>query len=127
MKSASLYVFIALGALLISRTSAAPTSGPPSLSKELIKFLVSSNELAEAERSNSQIIGNQVDALIQMAYDGAQAFFDGVNEALAEEQNHGDSGRRNHGGSTDASYLKAHVNNVIGTLLRFASDFAEGK
>ena len=88
MKSASLYIFIALGALLISRTSAAPISAAGL--KELIKFLVSSNELAEAERSNSQTIGNQVDALIQMAYDGAQVFFDGVNEALAEEKKDGD-------------------------------------
>ena len=120
MKSASLYVFIALGALLISHASAVPISGLPTLSKELIKLLVSSNERAEAERLDSQTIGNQVDALIQMAYDGAQAFFDGVNEALAEEQNYG--GRGNRGGSMDASNLKAHVNNFFGTAFKVASD-----
>lgn len=94
MKFASLYIFIALGALLISHTSAASISG---LKLPWRKTLVSSNELAEAERSNSQTIENQVDALIQMAYDGAQAFFDGVNEALAEEQKDGDDKQRNPG------------------------------
>ena len=105
MKSASLYIFIALGALLISCTSAAPISG--STLQPGRQPLVSSNELAEAERSNSQTIENQVDALVQMAYDGAQAFFDGVNEALAEEKKHGSGGQRNRGGNKEASNLKA--------------------
>ena len=103
MKSASLYIFIALGgALLISCTSAASISG--STLQQGRQTLVSSNELAEAQRSNSQIIENQVDALVQVAYNGAQAFFDGVNEALAEEKKRGSSGQSN----MDASNLKAH-------------------
>ena len=120
MKSASLYVFIALGALLISHASAAPTSGLPALGKELIKLLVSSNEQAEAETSDS--VGNQVDALIQMASDGVQAFVDGVNEALAEEQQYGGYGGRWKGGYIDASNVRAHINNFLGTTLKLASD-----
>ena len=105
MKSASLYVFIALGALLISHTTAAPISD---LDKELVKLLVSSNEQAEAETSNS--IKSQVDALIQMAFEGMQAFFEGVNEALAEEQQYGDGGY--------SGYIRrAHINSIVGTAL----------
>lgn len=106
MKSTSLYLFIALGALLISHTSAAPTSGLVKLGKELLKFLLSSNEQAEVETSDSD--GNQVDALIQV-------LFDGMNELLAiEEQYNGRSqgngrrGRRNgshgHGYGSRGSY-----------------------
>jgi hypothetical protein len=122
MKSASLYVFIALGALLISHTSAAPTSGLSMLGKDLIKLLVSSNEQAEAEKSGSQTIGNQVDALIQMAYNGAQAFFDGVNEALAEEQQYGGGYSGGYVDAASLANLKAHVNNFLGTTFKLASD-----
>jgi hypothetical protein len=102
MKSASLCVFtIALGALLISHTSAAPTSGFPTLGKGLIKLLVSSNVLAEAETSDS--VGNQVNTLIRMAFGGIQTFFDNVNEALAEEQQYSD--------------VKVHINNIGGAML----------
>lgn len=110
MKSASLYVFIALGALLISRTSAAPTSGLPAQSKELIKLIVSSNEQAKAETADS--VGHQV---IQTAFDGIQVFLDSVNEALAEQQQYSD--------------LKVHINNIGGTILgvipALASDLLE--
>ena len=99
MKSASLYVFIALGALLISHTSAAPISALAQLGKEFIKFLVSStNEQAEAEAAReaareaeiekSDLIGKQVDALIQVA-------FDGMNEVLAAAQEYLDNRQGN--------------------------------
>ena len=94
MKSASLYVFIALGALLISHTSAAPIYELAKLGKDFIKFLVSStNEQAEAEAEaareaareaefeKADLIGKQVDALIQVA-------FDGMNEVLAIAQDY---------------------------------------
>jgi hypothetical protein len=84
MKSTSLYVFIALGALLISHTSAAPIADLAKLGKEFIKFLVSSNKQAEAETSDSQTFGDQVDALIQVAYDG-------MNEVLAAAQQYADN------------------------------------
>lgn len=79
MKSTSLYVFLALGALFISHTSAAPISELASLGKEFIKFLVSSNEQAEVEAETSDSVENQVDALIQVA-------FDGMNDALEVAQ-----------------------------------------
>ena len=127
MKS-SLYVFIALGALLISHTSAAPTSGLPALGKELIKLLVSSNEQAEAETSSS--VGNQVDALIQMTSDGVQAFIDGMNEALAEEQrSHGEGGHGGRGYSdsfetSDAlAYITGFTWNMIKLLPKLGSGF----
>ena len=105
MKSASLYVFIALGALLISHSSAAPIYDLAKLGKEFIKFLVSStNELAEAEAEaeaeaareaareaefeKADLIGKQVDALIQVA-------FDGMNEVLAIAQDYLDKRRGN--------------------------------
>ena len=101
MKSASLYVFIALGALLVSHASAAPISALAQLGKEFIKFLVSStNEQAEAEaareaareaeieKSNLSMIGKQVDALIQVA-------FDGMNEVLAAAQEYLDNQQGN--------------------------------
>ena len=53
------HVFVVLGALIIGHTTAAPISD---LGKELIKRLVSSNEQAEVETSDS--IKNQVHALI---------------------------------------------------------------
>ena len=109
MKSASLYVFIALGALLISHSSAAPMAYDlAKLGKEFIKILVSStNEQAiaeaaeaeaeaeaaeaeaeaareaahEAEFEKADLIGKQVDALIQVA-------FDGMNEVLAIAQDY---------------------------------------
>ena len=105
MKSTSLYVFIALGALIIGHTAAAPISD---LGKELIKLLVSSNEQAEAETSDS--IKSQVHALIQMAFEGMQEFFDSVNEALAEEQQYG-------GGGYGDYISRAHINSILGTAL----------
>ena len=101
MKFASLYVFIALGALLVSHASAAPTSGLPAINKELIKLLVSSNVLAKAEISDSR--GSHVNTLIQMAFGGIQTFLDNINEALAEEQQYSD--------------VKAHINNIGGAIL----------
>lgn len=87
MKSVSLYVFIALGALLISCSSAAPTYDLAALGKELLKRLVSSTEQAEAETSvSAQAVESQEDVLIQKAVAGIQSFLDGVNEVLAEQQ-----------------------------------------
>ena len=106
MKSTSLYVFIALSALIIGHTTAAPISN---LGKELIKLLVSSNEQAEAETSDS--IKNQVGALIQMAFDGMQAFFDGVNEALAEEQQY------SNGGYTSNAQINSMLSTIVSSLL----------
>ena len=101
MKFTSLYVFIALGALLISHTSAAPTPVLPAFNKELIKLLMSSNVLATAETADSH--GSHVNTLIQMAFGGIQTFFDNIYEALAEEQQYSD--------------VKAHINNIGGAVL----------
>ena len=106
MKSASLYVFIALGALIIGHTAAAPISD---LGKELTKLLMSLNEQAEAETSDS--IKSQEGAIIQMAFDSMQAFSDGVNEALAEEQQYDDGG---YGGDIS----RAHINSIVSTIVK---------
>ena len=101
MKFTSLYVFIALGALIISHTFAAPgTSVLPVFNKEL-KLLMSSNVLSKAETADSR--GSYVNTLIQMAFGGIQTYFDNINEALAEEQQYSD--------------VKAHINNIGGVLL----------
>lgn len=107
MKSASLYVFIALGALLISHSSAAPMAYDlAKLGREFLNiFLSSTNEQAiaeaaeaeaeaaeaeaeaareaarEAEFEKADLIGKQVDALIQVA-------FDDMNEVLAIAQDY---------------------------------------
>ena len=129
MRFASLYVFTALGAvLIISHTSAAPTSDLSALSKELAKRLVSSTEQAEAETSQTE-----ADALTQMALAGIQLFFDGVNEVLAEEQQYGEGGYSDHGhGSSDsfetsedlAAYINGFTWNMAKLLPQFASGFA---
>ena len=108
MKSASLYVFIALGALLISHTSAAPIYELAKLGKDFIKFLVSStNEQAEAEAEaareaefeKADLIGKQVDALIQVA-------FDGMNEVLAIAQDYLDKRQVRNRDMFDDSFRK---------------------
>ena len=121
MKSTSLYVFIALGALLISQSSAAPTSVLEKLKKwekklerKLEKKFLGNETIAEAEvKISAGSAGNQVDALLQMTFDGIQSFFDGMNEALAEEQHNKDGGhgvrRRGHSESYDASEALASI------------------
>ena len=128
MRFASLYVFIALGAVhIISHTSAAPTSGLPASNKELAKHSVSSNKQADHEAETSE---TQADALTQMALAGIQLFFDGVNEVLAEEQQYGEGGYSDHGRdsfetSEDlAAYINGFTWNMAKLLPRFASGFA---
>ena len=131
MRFASLYVFIALGAVLvISHTSAAPTSDLPASSKELAKHLVSSNKQADHEAETSE---TQADALTQMTLAGIQLFFDGMNEIIAEEQQYGEGGYSDHGrGSSDsfetsedlAAYINGFTWNMAKLLPRFASGFA---
>lgn len=118
MKSVSLYVFIALGALLISCSSAAPTYDLAALGKELLKRLVSSTEQAEAETSvSAQAVESQEDVLIQKAVAGIQSFLDGVNEVLAEQQQddgyYGDDGYAD-GYQNEESNANAQF---IGTIL----------
>ena len=106
MKSTSLYVFIALGALLISQSSAAPTSIFEKLrkwEKKVEDKLFGKKPITEAKvKTPAGSAGNQVDAFLQMTFDGIQSFFDGMNEALAEEQHNKDGGhgvrRRGHSG-----------------------------
>ena len=128
MRFASLYVFIALGAVhIISHTSAAPTSGLPASNKELAKHSVSSNKQADHEAETSE---TQADALTQMALAGIQLFFDGVNEVLAEEQQYDEGGYSDHGRdsfetSEDlAAYINGFTWNMAKLLPRFASGFA---
>ena len=45
-----------------------------------------------------------------MAFEGMKVFFDGVNEALAEEQQYGDGG---YGGYIS----RVHINSILGTTL----------
>ena len=104
-----MYVFIiALSALLVSHSSAAPTSTLPTVGKELIKHFVSSRfniiEQAEAE-TRGRSIGNQVhlNALIQMGFGGVGMFFDSINEATVEDQQY--------------SAVKAHMNSIGGAPL----------
>ena len=99
MKSASIYLFIALGALLVSHTTAAPTSGLVKLGKELIKFLLSSNEQAEVETSDSD--ENQVDALIQV-------LFDRMNELLAVEEKYNGRGYGGQGNGRPGRGYSSH-------------------
>ena len=117
MKSVSLYVFIALGALLISCSSAAPTYDLAALGKELLKRLVSSTEQAEAETSvSAQAVESQEDVLIQKAVAGIQSFLEGVNEVLAEQQQddgYGDDGYAD-GYQNEESNANAQF---IGTIL----------
>ena len=79
MKSASIYVFIALGAILISYTSAAPVPQDDSLTvlgRQLMSLLSSSMTNAEAEIETSDSDSDQeinVDALIQAFIEGMTA------------------------------------------------------
>ena len=125
MKSTSFYVFIALGALLISHSSAAPISGfktvgdnlkklEKKVEKKLEKIFLGNKPITEAEvKTSAGSVENQVDALLQMTFDGIQSFFDGMNEALAEEQQNRDGGhgvrRRGHSESYDASEALASI------------------
>lgn len=138
MRSTSLYVFIALGALLISCTSAAPIpglaksdkptqgliakSGMPiqdltEWGKQLVKSFLKKFEnmtMAEAEvKTSTDSVGNEVDALIQVTFDVIQSFFNGMNEALVEEQRNMDGGRgdrhRGYSESYDASEVLASI------------------
>ena len=122
MKFTSLYVFIALGALLIGHTSAAPI---PGLAEKLITTFLgqSKNSTAEAEAAISDSDGNQVDALIQVAFDGIQAFFDGMNEALAEEQQNSDRGR-GYTGYDDTS--EADIARFTFNMLKLVPQLASG-
>ena len=117
MKSVSLYMFIALGALLISCSSAAPTYDLAALGKELLKRLVSSTEQAEAETSvSAQAVESQEDVLIQKTVAGIQSFLEGVNEVLAEQQQddgYGDDGYAD-GYQNEESNANAQF---IGTIL----------
>lgn len=117
MKSVSLYMFIALGALLISCSSAAPTYDLAALGKELLKRLVSSTERAEAETSvSAQAVESQEDILVQKAVAGIQSFLEGVNEVLAEQQQDDGYGDDGYAGGYQNEESNANAQ-FIGTIL----------
>ena len=126
MKSASLYVITVLVALLIGHTATAPISGLAEWGKELITTFLgqSKNSTDEAEAAISDSDGNQVDALIQVVFDGIQAYFDGMNEALAEEQQNGDRGRGYIGyDDTSEADITGFTLNMLKLIPQLASGF----
>lgn len=135
MKSTSLYGFIALGALLISHSSAAPISGIKIVDgdnlKKSEKNFLGNKPITEAKvKRSADSVENQADTLLQMTFDGIQSFFDGMNEALAEEQHNKGGGHgvhhRGHSESYDASEALASITAFTWNMVKLFPQIGSG-